>query len=127
MVAEQEQAAHVPPVRHSGRSVEIAVYRAGTRYHAVCLDLGLIVERPSADAALAELTALIHDYVEDAEREGRSWATTLRPVPYGERIYVYRRLLTAAATQFLRSLMLPGRGARSGPSRVEYIHQYRSV
>ena len=85
--------------------VEVAVYRAGRVYRAVCLDLGLIVERPNAPEALAELEALIRDYVRDQAEAGHTWEQMQRPVPNSERRHIYRLLMFAEARRFLAALL----------------------
>ena len=106
--------------------VEVAVYRSGNVYRAVCLDLGLIVERPALDAALDELMQVIHGYVEDALEAGLSSQAILRPVPRRERLYVYRRLAMAATRQFLATLL--GFGRRKGAIQREgFTHSYCAI
>jgi hypothetical protein len=106
--------------------VECAVYRHGRIYRAVCLDLGLIVERPTADAARDELLALARDHVADGLQRGLTVGQIRRPVPREERLYVYRRLATSALKQWLRtrfSLLPPGRR----PPQEGFMYHYCSV
>jgi len=103
--------------------VECAVYRAGGVYRAVCLDLGLIVERPSADDAARELMDLIKAYVQDAREAGIAPEDLLRPVPRAERLYVYRKVISALVKALVLSAVRRS-GRRPGNSqqgRVEYL------
>ncbi|MFN8556136.1 MAG: hypothetical protein U0531_01860 [Dehalococcoidia bacterium] len=76
MASEQLSHTGSPP-----RYVQVAVYRAGRVYRAVRFDLGLIVERPSAKAALDELLSVMSSYVGQAREAGLSWEEMRRPVP----------------------------------------------
>ena len=127
MVAREERRRETPPADQRGMALEVAVYRAGRVYRAVCLDLGLIVERPSARTALDELRALMRDYVHERVEAGQRWDQILRPVPDHERRYVYGRL---ALAEFLRALALAlprnrGRSGAAGDGIV--IHQFCTV
>ena len=77
----------------SGRGLaELAVYRAGGVYRAVCLNFGIAVERSSPDDALSEVLALVHDYVSDCEADGMTWNEMQRPIPRAARLHIYSNI-----------------------------------
>ena len=128
MVAEHDRTAPSSPTpahagEGSGMTVECAVYRVRNIYRAVCLDLGLIVERPSADGAMQELMDLIRMYVHDARDAGLSPNEMLRPVPRSERRYVYRKVITALVHELLLSIVRGPTQPSRGPRRIraEYL------
>ena len=129
MIADHERAAKLPPAQKppsgNGQSmvVECAVYQAGSIYRAVCLDFGLIVERPSPDDAANELIALIKAYVQDARDAGLTPRDIFRPVPRGERQYVYRKVIAVLLKQLFFSIMQgSNRRRHSGyAGRVQYL------
>lgn len=102
----------------------MAVYRKGRAYRAVCLDLGLMVERPTWEAATEELDRVIRGYFEDAQQASIAPEDILRPVPEAERRYVYRQLAFAAAGQFIASLFRTGRRGDGGRPKVTFTHNY---
>lgn len=73
-------------------------------YRAVCLDLGLIVERPTHDAAADELYLCVQSYVKDAQEADLTWEQTLRPVSKNERLYVEGRALLSGFRRWMREL-----------------------
>lgn len=127
MIRDHERPTDGEPMDERHRIIEVAMYRAGTVYRAVCLNLGLIVERPSPDVALEELLTLVRSYVEDAQGAGLSWEETLRPVPRSERRYVYGRLLVAAAKQWLRGMFASAQRDGGAPPREGFIYRTCSV
>ena len=110
-----------------GITVEVAAYRKGRVYRAVCLDLGLIVERPTLQAAIDELTQTMHGYVRDAIEAGLELRDILRPVPPSERRYVYYRLAFAAFKQFIASLVSVDRSRDGEASAETFTHTYCAV
>lgn len=127
MVAREERRSDARTSEERGRALEVAVYRAGKVYRAVCLDLGLIVERPSARAALDELVALMRDYVHERLESGQRWEEVLRPVPDQERRYVYGRLALAELRRALALWLPRGRGRKGAAGGSTVIHQFCTV
>jgi len=101
MVVRDRQAENVSSARDERRVVECAVYREGSRYRAICLDLSLIVERPTADEATEELLNVIHGYMLDARDAGLTWDQLRRPVPAAERRHILRKVAAAAIRQYV--------------------------
>lgn len=85
--------------------VECAVYKADNSYRAVCFDLGLFVQRPTAAEAIRELHELMQSYIRDAQTAGLTWEETLRPVSRRERRYVIGRVILGLLGEWLRDLV----------------------
>ena len=108
-------------------TVEVVVYPKDRIYRAVCLDFGLIVERPTWKEASEELMAVISGYVRDALEAGIQPEDMRRPVPQSERRYIYRQLAKAAGKQFIQSLFHVGRDGAGGTPSGAYTHSYCAV
>ena len=109
--AHQHRAVNTVPPSPARLEVECAVYRQGRLYQAACLDLALVVERPSAEQAMDELVRLAASYVQDAQEAGLSGTAVLRPMSQRDRMHVHRKLAFAALRQCLiDTLRLAGLG-----------------
>lgn len=71
---------------HRPLAVRCIALKDGALYKAVCIDLGLYVQRSSLSEAMQELEELIHSYVRDALEAGVPWERLLRPIPKEERL-----------------------------------------
>lgn len=95
-------------------AVRCIALREGRLFKAVCIDLGLYLERPTLQEAMEELEALIRSYAQDAVDAGISHNKLLRPIPKGERLRLYAKLFRAELGSWLKDLIGPSR--RNGSS-----------
>lgn len=95
-------------------AVRCIALKDGALYKAVCIDLGLYVQRSSLAEAMQELEELIRSYVQDALDAGMPWEKLLRPIPKEERLRLYAKLFWAELRAWARDLLGPGR--RNGSS-----------
>ena len=88
--------------------------REGALYKAVCIDLGLYVQRSTLQEAMAELETLIQSYVQDAAEVGIPREELLRPIPKAERLRLYAKLFRAELSSWIKDLIGPNRQNGSG-------------
>lgn len=93
-------------------AVRCIALKDGELCKAVCVDLGLYVQRPTLREAMSELEALIRSYVQDALEAGIPPERLLRPIPKEERARLYAKLFWAELRAWLGDLL--GRGRRNG-------------
>ncbi len=113
-------------VRNTSKSFALRciALKDGDLFKAVCLDLGLYVERPTLPAAMQELEELIRTYVADSLEAGVSEDRLLRPIPKSERARLYLKLFWSELRASLRDIFgktkTPG-SAATHESRLCYI------
>ena len=107
-------AAH--PLRQGSGQVAVRciALKDGALFKAVCIDLGLYVQRPALQDAMQELEELIRSYVHDALEAGIPPERLLRPIPKEERARLYAKLFWAELRAWLGDLL--GRGRHNGSS-----------
>lgn len=94
MAQNTEQTAVRPLRQGSGQvAVRCIALKDGGLCKAVCVDLGLYVQRPSLREAMSELEALIRSYVQDAREAGIPPERLLRPISKEERAPLREALL----------------------------------
>lgn len=74
-------------------------YRTKSGARAVCLDLGLVVERPTLPEAIVELHLLVDDYLTDAAKSGHFDEMVPRPAPSRTYVHTYLRFGWAVAQE----------------------------
>ena len=82
--------------------------RSGAR--AVCLELGLVVERPTLHEAVQELCVLVQDYLGEAAESGHYDAFVPRPAPFRAHLHTFwmvgRAVMGELLMAFLRRFRL---------------------
>ena len=115
MAQNAEQTVARPLRQGSGQvAVRCIALKDGELCKAVCVDLGLYVQRPTLREAMGELEELIRSYVQDAMEADIPPERLLRPIPKEERARLHAKLFWAELRAWLGDLL--GRGRRNGSS-----------